>query len=118
MILTRYEIHSPEGEVKGAVLGVFYRQAQWEEICIREGFDPDEAEAWSDGYELQYPSLPEGEYLFWFTPSGDENFRKFYGHLLAEAGALSCGGQLVILTREYQASRVIYEDKDQVVYLR
>lgn len=42
----------------------------------------------------------------------------YYGHLLAEAMALAKGGEMVVLQREYDSVGVIYEDKDQVVYLR
>ncbi|MEI2418712.1 hypothetical protein V6O07_00415 [Arthrospira platensis SPKY2] len=117
MILTRYEIHTKD-YVRGAVLSGVYSQQAWEEVCLEAGVDPDEAEEFSDEYELKYPALPEGDYSFWFTPEGDISFRKYHGHLIARAMALSKKGELVILHREYNRENLIYEDKDQVVYLR
>jgi hypothetical protein len=127
--LTRYEIHVNGKFLQGAVLAGTYSQEDWETVCTQAGVDPEEAELWIDGYnpngseadefyDLAYPSLPDAEYLFWFTPEGDEEFRKFYGHLLAEAMALAKGGEVIVLQRKYNPEDVIYEDKDQVVYLR
>lgn len=128
-LLTRYEIHVNGNFLQGAVLAGTYTQEAWEQVCDKAGVDPEEADLWNSGYnpdgseadefyDLAYPSLPEGEYLFWFTPEGDKEFRKYYGHLLAEAMALAKGGELVVLHREYEPTGVVYEDKDQVVYLR
>lgn len=128
-LLTRYEIHVNGKFLQGAVLAGVYTQQAWEQVCAKAGVDPEEADLWNSGYnpdgseadefyELTYPSLPGGEYLFWFTEEGDTEFRKYYGHLLAEAMALTKGGEVIVLHREYDLTGVIYEDKDQVVYLR
>jgi len=116
MKLVRYEIHT-DSKARGAVLGLCYHQDSWDQVCASAGLDPEEAEEYSDEYELAYPSLPEGEYIFWFTPEGDKNFREYHGDLLAEAAALSSGGKVTISFRDYDPEGVIYEDKDQVVYL-
>lgn len=115
---TRYEIHANGSFVQGAVLGCSYKQSHWVQVCEEAQVDPDEAWEYSGNYFLEYPDLPEGEYLFWFTPEGNSEFLKYHGLLIAQATALSEGGEVVILTREYDTNGIIYEDKDQVVYLR
>lgn len=116
--LTRYEIHVNGSFVQGAVLGCSYKQSQWETVCNDAGVNHEEAWESSGDYFLEYPDLPEAEYLFWFTPEGNAEFLKYHGLLIAQATALNEGGDVVILQREYDTEGVIYEDKDQVVYLQ
>lgn len=117
-ILTRYEIHVDGSFVQGAVLGCCYKQSHWEHVCSQAGVNHEEAWEFSGDYQLEYPDLPEAEYLFWFTSEGNEEFLKYHGLLIAQATALNEGGEVVVLYREYDSKGIIYEDKDQVVYLR
>ena len=118
--LTRYEIHTKTEDgsisVTGGVGSNVFRHSDWVYICEQAGVDPDEADKLSLDYVLEYPSLPDGDYSFWFTPEGNEEFIKYYGLLIAKAAARSDGGQVVILTKECDASGVVYQDRDQVVY--
>ena len=116
--LTRYEIHTNGQFLQGAVLAGCYKQSHWETVCNDVGVNHEEAWEYSGDYFLEYPDLPEAEYLFWFKPEGNEQFLKYHGLLIAEATALNEGGEVVILQREYNTEGTVYEDKDQVVYLR
>jgi hypothetical protein len=116
--LTRYEIHVEGQFLQGAVLAGCYKVSDWQQVCSEAGVDSEEAWESSGDYFLEYPDLEEGEYLFWFTPEGNKEFLKYHGLLIAQATALNEGGEVVILQREYDTQGIIYEDKDQVVYLQ
>lgn len=116
--LTRYEIYADGSFIQGTVLGCCYKQAHWEHVCSQAGVNHEKAWEFSGDYQLEYPDLPEAEYLFWFTPEGNKEFLQYHGLLIAQATALSEGGEVVILTRKYDTEGIIYEDKDQVVYLQ
>jgi len=118
MLLTRYEIHVDGSFLQGAVKFCTYNLDHWKQVCHEAGIDSNVAWEECGGYLLEYPDLPEAEYLFWFTPEGNEEFLKYHGLLIAQATALSEGGEVVILQRQYDTEGIIYEDKDQVVYLR
>lgn len=117
-ILTRYEIHVNGAFVQGAVLGCSYKVEHWQQVCNEVSVDSEQAWEELGDYFLEYPDLPEGEYTFWFTSEGNEEFLKYHGLLIAQATALNESGEVVILQREYDTEGTVYEDKDQVVYLR
>ncbi len=119
LFLTRYQIRVG-AELKGGYSGITYDDSSLTAACAQFGLTPDQFESIverSEDWELPYPALPEGEYLFFFTPEGDRLFRACLGHIEAVACALALGGVLEVLRLPYSREGLVYEDPLQVAYL-
>lgn len=119
LLLTRYQIRVG-ARLKGAYSGITYDDTSLCAACAQFGLTPEQFENIvenSEDWELPYPDLPEGEYLFFFTPEGDRLFRSCLGHIEAIACALALGGVLEVLQVPYIREGVVYEDQLQVAFL-
>ncbi|MBI5171733.1 MAG: hypothetical protein HY986_02540 [Candidatus Melainabacteria bacterium] len=119
LYLRRYQIRVG-AEIRGGYSGITYDEATLCAACAQCSLTTQEFENIVDNaedWDLPFPDLPEGEYLFFFTPEGDRLFRSCLGHIEAFACALALGGVLEVLQVPYTPDGLVYEDTLQVAFL-
>jgi hypothetical protein len=119
-LLFRYEIHVPGLPSKGAYSGITYDENSLAAACEQSGLtveDYEQAIDDSEDWHLSYPDLPDGEYLFYFTPKGRDLYLSSMIHIEGLAAAIYAEGSFENVQIPYREGAV-YEDDLQVAYLK
>jgi hypothetical protein len=119
-MLFRYEIQIAGRPTQGAYSGITYDETSLAAACEQSGLsveDYEQAIDDSEDWHLSYPDLPDGEYLFYFTPKGRDLYLASMIHIEGLAAAICAKGSFEVVQIPYREGAV-YEDDLQVAYLK